>query len=170
VLRVPLIVRLPGARDGGRVIDVPVGLVDVMPTALDVLGVGGARLTDGRSLAPLLLGDDGGDLSGRSLLAQGETPQYSGKAIARDGWKYIFTEQSELKPVSPPGREELYHLAADPGERQNLIARQPGSLAELKRSLDAFERYAAGSRLEAGEVVIDPQRREQLKALGYLAE
>jgi arylsulfatase A-like enzyme len=56
-LAVPLIVRGPGIVGGGR-IDANVGLVDVLPTALDLLGVAVPRgfQASGNSLAAALRG------------------------------------------------------------------------------------------------------------------
>ncbi|NVB82531.1 MAG: sulfatase-like hydrolase/transferase [Kofleriaceae bacterium] len=49
VVRIPLLVRAPGA--AARVIDTPVSLVDVMPTLLDLAGVTGPAGMNGVSLA-----------------------------------------------------------------------------------------------------------------------
>jgi arylsulfatase A-like enzyme len=61
-LRVPLMVRLPGGRHGGTRIETPVGLIDVMPTLLDLLEVDppeaalpGRVRREGRSLAEAIL-------------------------------------------------------------------------------------------------------------------
>src|SRR5262249_40080725 len=44
-LHVPLLMRLPGGRNAGTRIRTPVALVDVMPTALELLGVDADKLT-----------------------------------------------------------------------------------------------------------------------------
>jgi len=54
LIHVPLIIRSPGAARG-LVLDDPVSVVDLLPTALDLVGVDAPRRElDGRSLAPLL--------------------------------------------------------------------------------------------------------------------
>jgi len=53
--RVPLIVVWPGHIAGGRRIEQPVGLVDLLPTVLELAGLPASELTQGVSLAPLLL-------------------------------------------------------------------------------------------------------------------
>ena len=59
-LRVPLIIRFPGGRFGGRRFASTVRLVDLLPTVADVTGVTlppeVARVVDGRSILPLLEG------------------------------------------------------------------------------------------------------------------
>jgi arylsulfatase A-like enzyme len=56
VLRVPLIVRLPGGEHGGRRISTPVQLVDLMPTVLELAGLPVPPDLHGRSLAAAIGG------------------------------------------------------------------------------------------------------------------
>ena len=63
-VRVPLIVRLPEGRLGGRRVDAAVSHVDLRPTILDALGLSSPPVDSrqgGRSLVPLLLGLDDGE-------------------------------------------------------------------------------------------------------------
>ena len=53
--RVPLIVAWPGHIAGGRRIEQPVSLVDLLPTILELTGLPAPEVTQGVSLAPLLL-------------------------------------------------------------------------------------------------------------------
>lgn len=53
--RVPLIVVWPGHIPGGRRIEQPVSLIDLLPTILELTGLPAAPVAQGRSLAPLLL-------------------------------------------------------------------------------------------------------------------
>lgn len=55
VVRIPLLVRAPGAKPS--VIDTPVSLVDVMPTLLDLAGVTSPAGLNGVSLAPAIHGE-----------------------------------------------------------------------------------------------------------------
>ncbi|MCA9542659.1 MAG: sulfatase, partial [Myxococcales bacterium] len=55
LIRVPLIVRVPGLPP--RVVDEAVSLLDIAPTALDLLGVPAPATFEGRSLKPLLRGE-----------------------------------------------------------------------------------------------------------------
>jgi arylsulfatase A-like enzyme len=58
--RVPLIVVWPGRIPGGRRIDAPVAMIDVLPTVLELCGLPAPDVCQGRSLAPLLLADEAG--------------------------------------------------------------------------------------------------------------
>jgi hypothetical protein len=57
LVRVPLIVRLPGRAHAGKTIDQPVQLIDLFPTVLDYLGYPPPNIP-GRSILPLLRGED----------------------------------------------------------------------------------------------------------------
>jgi arylsulfatase A-like enzyme len=57
VLRVPLIVRLPGGEHGGRRVATAVQLVDLMPTVLELVGLEVPAHLHGRSLVPALRGE-----------------------------------------------------------------------------------------------------------------
>src|SRR6266540_1367137 len=91
-LRVPLLLRGPGAAAGKR-IRAPVGLADLAPTLAGMLG----KPLDGREARN---GSDVPRLDGRDL-----------SALRRGRLKYI---------AAP--RAELYDLSRDPGEASNLLA------------------------------------------------
>jgi N-sulfoglucosamine sulfohydrolase len=57
-LRVPLAIMGPGIR-AGEVCDEPVSEIDLMPTILDYLGIKRPAVEHGRSLMPILRGDEG---------------------------------------------------------------------------------------------------------------
>ena len=59
-LRVPFLIRWPGALEGGRKIDPPAAHIDVLPTLLDASGVDRPSSVDGKSLMSLLLGEKTG--------------------------------------------------------------------------------------------------------------
>jgi arylsulfatase A-like enzyme len=135
LLRVPLLVRLPGIAPA--VVDAPVSLVDVAPTILDALGIDPAPLAPELEDAPFM---------GRSLL-----PAMQGKPLApRPQWAELLPERgwnhSARALVAADGskkiiyvlddkRFEVYDLAADPGEKKNLVDRVPELSRDLERQL-----------------------------------
>ena len=121
-LRVPLFLRWPGRIEGGQVIDGVASHLDLVPTLAAVAGVETGAL-DGQSLLPALTGQ--APLAPRSLFFR------SGgyEAVIHDGWK--------LHRFQNPPRSLLFHLATDPGEREDLSAREPARLAELTALLEA---------------------------------
>jgi arylsulfatase A-like enzyme len=111
-LAVPLLVVPPGwnrARESGERLDAPVSLLDVHPTALALGGVAGGPELQGRSL----LNDASDD--GSPVLLQASVPGRR-RSLRLGAYKLI---------VSPVGAPELYDLAGDRAERDNLWSARP---------------------------------------------
>jgi len=154
-LHVPLIVRWPGAVTSGRVIEGPVGLADVAPTILDLLGLPPAPAVQGRAL----LGSAAG-ASDRALWAESDYPaRHYGwarlRSLRQDGFKYIDAP-----------RPELYDVARDPAESQDLARQDPGRAARMAAALDSMESRLQRTRA-AEPAGPDAAARGRLAALGY---
>jgi choline-sulfatase len=152
VLRVPLIVRAPGLAPR-RVGDV-VRLIDIMPTALALLGVD-ALPAHGVDLGPLMRGER------RDLEAYAESTYPE-----RFGWSPLFAlRERRFKYIEAP-RAELYDLAVDPFETRNIVGERPELAAAMRGRLEALRGLdLPGSRAGAP---IDPSLRERLASLGYV--
>ncbi len=159
-LRVPLLMAGPGV-PGGRVVETPVGLVDVAPTLREALGLPAASQSDGRSLWPLLR-DDEAPAAARPLYAETFLPFYdhglSGLRALRSG---------DLKLVAAP-RPELFDLGVDPGETRNLADERPEELRALQERLRRGVEEATEAGLRARAVELAPAERAALESLGYL--
>src|SRR5437867_2321839 len=99
-LRVPLIATVPWLAAPTRRIGQAVSQVDLMPTALDLLGVAAvsSSTVQGRSVVPLL---EGKQLPARPIIADCQAPWlefgFSPLRVVRDGrWKYIDAPRPEL--------------------------------------------------------------------------
>jgi len=164
LLRIPLLMRGPGVEPAR--IDAALSLVDVMPTLLEALGMEVPADIAGRSFWPLVSGEGslarplqsaGGTLHGQ--LAEGTLHGPDRKALISDGWKLVTTAGEAPR---------LYHLAEDPGERQDLAGQQPERLTRLLDELRRTTRSAARERVELLPVELDESTRRQLEGLGYL--
>lgn len=137
-VRVPLIIRLPGAGAGARVTDV-VELVDILPTVHDLTGSGELDV-DGESLLPLLRGTGGRH---KDYAISELAPTYVegvGRMVRRGPWKYVAYDNG------PPS---LFNLDADPDELDDLglagdSSVPDASLAEVAAT--DFARVEAESR------------------------
>ncbi len=161
-LRVPLLMQFPselGEHLRGVRFDRTVRLIDLLPTLVEYLELPAPTAMQGRSFLGRLR-DPG--LSERPDSIVSEWPEAGQKAIEDDGWKMI---------VDREGSRELYHLAADPGELDDLSGRAAGQTTRLGELLQEVDRWSAGirQRVVEGELQeLDPEIRRQLKALGYL--
>jgi arylsulfatase A-like enzyme len=103
-----------------------VGLRDLLPTILDMVGLPSPP-AHGRSMTPLLRGE-----------SQPPRPMYS--EVNMDGHKQsIIWEQHHLI-VSPfLGKTELYDWRTDPTERVNLADKHPRRVAELRAMIPQLD-------------------------------
>lgn len=105
-----LVMKIPGKAEGTR-IDHPVELADLVPTTLDLLLVSADEPVDGQSLRPLLRGDPV-EVRPRGMAHTRYGSERWG--VRAEGHTYILHTLS--------GREELYNLADDPHEREELVS------------------------------------------------
>ncbi|MCS6797293.1 MAG: sulfatase [Myxococcota bacterium] len=171
LLRVPLIVRLPGGVEHVARVEVDASLADVLPTILDALGEPVPSWMPGRSLLPELRDPD----------RWSPRPQVAG---FMDGWRALAEGRWKLIHRGAHGAM-LFDLRADPGERQDLAGSHPIALRhtrallglELARTRPTRRARTAGRSpsgdpsqppaVEPERTTIDPQTEAQLRALGY---
>jgi choline-sulfatase len=161
-LEVPLIFRCPGKIPAGRRIPAQVRTVDVVPTILDLLGMGPKPDAQGVSLLPLMSGSEA-DLD---LAAYGETMSphlelgYAQlRCLRAGGWKYIHAPTPEL-----------YNLVDDPGESVNVAEQHPDIVAALRERLRELIAEPSSVASEGPtEQPLDQVTVERLASLGYLA-
>jgi arylsulfatase A-like enzyme len=159
VVRIPLL--LAGPNVAPRREASQVSLLDVAPTVLAWAGVDIPSEMRGQSLLSTVPGRE----------AYGETDHTvdgTRKVFVRGGesrWKGIFS----LDPLDARVRtEEWYDLSADPGERHRTTP--PPPVGDPARRL-ALERWKAdrGAGAGAPTVLLSPEQRERLRALGYVS-
>ena len=132
-IRIPLVIAVPGRKP--VVSDEEVGLIDVGPTLVDLLGLPVPSQFHGRSLLPIV---NGSSLPPRpifsELLPSTATPDH--EVVIVEGGKKLLHKVSER-------RFELFDLTADPKQMKNL-ADDPAHkevLEGLKAKLLAFEEH-----------------------------
>ena len=167
-IRVPLLFRWPGGIAEGASFDTPVGILDIAPTLLELLGIEpGGRGFEGRSLAPVLRGDIA-DYESQPIWSYRrsyeprmvERTWVEGEkfAVRKGRWKYILGPEEQF--------EELFDLEIDPGERQNLFEERPEVAGELRELVESFRERV--TRPDPEIPVLDQADRARLEALGYV--
>ncbi len=157
-LHVPFLIHLPGAASP-RVVPDLVSLADMMPTVLQTLKVNIPSQVQGRNLLPLIRTKEHDEA--RSLYAETFLPRL------HFNWSELRgVETTNYHFIDAP-KPELYDLAKDPGETQNLFAEKKAVGEEMRARLAALIRqYSAGQEL-AEKTGLDPALMERLKSLGY---
>lgn len=132
-VRVPFYIRYPPLIQTAARSDVPVTGADIFPTVLDLCGLPALpeQHVDGVSLVPIC---EGKTIADRPLFWH--YPHYSNQggqpsSIIRQGdWKLIHYYETN--------RNELYHLASDPGEQSDLADTNPDRAADMSRRLQSW--------------------------------
>ncbi|HEY2289309.1 MAG TPA: sulfatase [Thermoanaerobaculia bacterium] len=176
VLRVPLVIRAPGAVPPGRF--GRASLMDVVPTLLDLLGIDRPDPLDGESLAGRLAApktapentapedtasENTAPDEDRAFLAHLDFVDGTGVALIRGRWKLVLGKN--------PYRKELFDLKADPGERRNLLGSPEAAGAFRSLGTELVERYDRYTRaaLERIPIQMEGTLTQELAALGYIA-
>ncbi len=165
VLRVPLLIRLPGAERAGSVEGDPVSTAGVMATVLDVAGLpASARsgLDVGSLLGPRprpnpVLGEL--SYAPRQWRELDESTEPWLRMLVDGEWKLISDRLS--------GQVALFDVVADPGETTDLASRMPDRAETLHAQMKMEDAVAAQRRLGRETTDLSAGQRESLRQLGY---
>jgi tetratricopeptide (TPR) repeat protein len=153
-LQVPLMVKLPKGGQGGTSVETPVQLTDVFTTIVRAAGIPGVPAPAG---TVSLLDVAAGAKPSRTIFAETLYPRihfgWSDLASLVDfPWQYIEAP----KP-------EIYDLARDPAEKENLAGGKPAPFRTLRIEME--KRRAAFT----APTNVDPEEAKKLASLGYLS-
>lgn len=168
VVHVPLMILLPealqprmGADPGAKRVPWQVGLIDVMPTMLQLAGVNAPPYLQGRSLVPLFEGGGEDAPAFSEVIDYGPDPLCHGIRLGR--YKVLNYASGE--------HYELFDLEADQGERENRAAEPPREAKELLHALDdqrkINQRMRDLFRADQEKGVLPPEIEKNLRELGY---
>ncbi|HVP12878.1 MAG TPA: sulfatase-like hydrolase/transferase [Phycisphaerae bacterium] len=159
-LRVPLIFRCPGVLDVGRVVNPQIRTIDIAPTILALLGCDEMPGIQGANVLPLLRGQP----MPSALPAYAESLEANAvfglsplRSLQRDGWKFILAPEPEL-----------YNLAADPNEANNLAAVEADRSARLRQELRTFIAEAPPPAQQNPTEGLKVEDVHRLRSLGYV--
>ena len=160
VMRVPLIVTLPGNHAPGRArIDEPTRSIDLAPTMLELAGLEPLVLAQGRSFADALVNG--------TPIPYGDTLFEYLILRARD-------EDGEYKTHGDPSQKLFFDLDADPGEQHSIYdSTDAARLEEALRRLQALDEECtlvrkAVAASDGSGPPMTPEELERLQGLGYL--
>lgn len=121
-LRVPFLMRWTGTLKPKQLFDRPVSSMDLFTTSAALAGAAIPANLDGRDLMPYLLQKKAGSPHEEFFWRQGN------RAALRQGdWKIVKQRGNQTAPTW-----ELFNIANDLSEKQNLAAQQTDKLNELK--------------------------------------
>ncbi|MBT3202100.1 MAG: sulfatase [Phycisphaerales bacterium] len=138
-IRVPLLVRYPGAIKAGTRIPQMVLNIDLAPSVLELCGAAPLKKVHGMSWAKLAAGksDKWRDAWYYEYNYETQFPYTPNvRGVRTDRWKYVHYPHGDGKPDRH--KSELYDLKNDPGELKNLIddPAQAENVKQLAKKLD----------------------------------
>lgn len=180
-LKVPLIMKSPTFSHSGRNIQEWVGIIDIVPTILDVLGIPIPNEFQGISLSSLIekkiykertFGAEASHLGNQKCLI------YKGNSLLFNQFPPIGEEIFNWKRflyiwrnIMLFSENELYNLFMDPYEKINIISKEPELVDKMKivllnqinNNLTISTKNSLSKKIE-----LDKKTKEHLKSLGYI--
>ena len=156
-LHVPLIIKYPNQQFANTRISSWVGLVDIFPTVLNILGLEIPTDIQGHVLPT----DDSQDFH-TEIYSETLSPRFSRgwgeqRGLIKDGYKYIY---GPLK--------ELYNIDEDHHELNNLINKEPDLAASMKNDLqDYIDEHQVTANPNSSKN-LDADTLNTLRGLGYI--
>lgn len=163
VIRVPLIVRVPGLAP--RRIAPVVPTVDVMPTLLELAGTKASFAIEGRSLLPLMRGENDAEREAVSEVRWHQDQDM--KSLRKGDWKYIDHRLGTAR------FDLLFALPDDPHEETDASVVFAPTTAEMKSELQRRLQHARELSSSYGKSELSPSSAadaEHLRKLGYTGD
>lgn len=172
-IRVPLIMRFPAKIPANTIVKNQVRLIDIAPTILDLLGHRNHPEFQGTSLLSLMHGE-----KTEPIIAYAEAMNAGPerKMMRTDLFKYIFIPEmikEKIEELEDAGKNlaqrELFDLADDPWEAENLAPAKPDVTREFQRFIDDFIRAGKGVGNDTRDFIeLQEEDIRKLRDLGYI--
>jgi arylsulfatase A-like enzyme len=125
VMHLPLFIRHPERSTAGKRVTELVSAIDFAPTLCHMLGIDDQQQMDGRSAWDLVTGK-------ADRLHDRVFTQFGNFASVRDrNWHYFQHVRGRNRGAGPC----LYDLAADPGEKKNVVQKHPDQVDAMRGQL-----------------------------------
>jgi arylsulfatase A-like enzyme len=116
---VPLLLRIPWAKNPAARVDTPVSQIDLVPTLLDLLGQDLPAHLQGRSFAPSLVA--GSTVTPRDVIVEWNLSEDPTEMDYKNPLRTIVTPEGWKLTLTSDGMGELYDRNRDPEETKNLF-------------------------------------------------
>jgi arylsulfatase A-like enzyme/Flp pilus assembly protein TadD len=158
--RVPLIISHPAAPEKGIRCEETVSLIDILPTVVEAIGLPLPEEVQGQSLWPLLGG--GGVFEEVPVYAETHYPKL------HFGWSPLTALQDRRHQLILSSEPELYDLANDPRQENNIIEARSEVAERMTHELEALVAELGLGAMDAASTP-DADTIAKLAALGYVA-
>ncbi len=171
-IHVPLLLKLPAGRFGGKRVDDRVALAEVAPTLLEAAGIRAPATMQARSLFPLIFTEkiDSAKMnaakSGAGDNGNAERPVYSETNYAHRafGWSELRSWRTGKYLYVQAPKRELYDQSSDPDAVKSLTPAAKAVADTLESQLADFQQKTSSVRTEPTK--LDPTQAEKF---GHLA-
>jgi|GEM_PF-128825 len=161
-IHVPLLVKLPGGEQAGRVDQRMVRTLDVTPTILTLAGIPPHATMQGKSF----LGIMGEEWSGaEDVFSEEDHEGNVVHSLRTPTWKLMTANRNNPRGLPPVS---LFHLAEDPGETDNLATEREDLVELMTARMKERTSLARGEAVPRQEREIDEATMERLRSLGYV--
>jgi arylsulfatase A-like enzyme len=158
---VPLIIKPPQGGARGRVVDELTTSLDIAPTIITAAHASVPAAMQGHAL-PL----DDGTVPGRErVFAETDLEGNVLQSVRTKTWKLVNANPGNPRGLRP---EELYDLARDPGEHDDLVSKDPAQLETLRAALGRSQLEARAHAGAGQQTEVDGVTQDRLRALGYV--
>lgn len=167
LIHVPLIIKYPGSKHRGRTVANSVGIIDVLPSILEELGIAPHSQFEGKHLNEIINGEE--DLD---RICYAETRAGGRKiSVVKGRDKLIFNgaPKSVYHFIGIPNQIEYYDLHEDLSEKNNIEVESKTDLSVLfKQLIEYWESAQDTGERPQKKAELPEDLEEQLKALGYI--
>jgi len=164
VLHIPMLWMWPGHVVAGHRTNAQVGLIDVAPTLLSLLGMDIPSSMQGQDISAMLFGNPYESEPRQIFSHKSDIPGRARQAVRVGPWKLI----ERIGKAS--STFELFNIEDEPAEITNRWIGEPIVGGALRQAI-AWQRYTSGQVASVDKVEIetlDPEMVEQLRNLGYV--
>jgi len=152
-IRVPAIIEWPNGINQFRATEYPAGAVDIFPTVAEIAGLPDSSMAqpqDGQSLVQLMKKEIGPRKKALIFRSRGRM------AVIDNDWKIVSQPRGDRRKI------ELFNLAKDPSESNDLFEPEHDQAISLRKTLDtarsSIEHSVQGKDYPEGKVLPQPPR------------